>query len=243
MNFVIPMAGAGSRFATAGYEEIKPLLRVGGKTLLEWSVDSLPLSLSSNLVFIGLHRDRQKLEALIREKYRQFSPMFVWLEKVTRGQSETVIAAAGLLDGAAPLAIFNVDTAFSSPTLKARLAAGDDDGVIGCFHSAESRFSYARVDPEGFVIEVREKSVISKHALTGFYHFARADDFVRVASDAIRENDQEKGEFYVAPLYNRLIAEGKRFVLDEVSWMRALGTPEEYEAFRVEQSNSGRGAD
>lgn len=45
MNFIIPMAGKGERFKNAGFELPKMLIEAHGKTLLEWSVDSLPLDL------------------------------------------------------------------------------------------------------------------------------------------------------------------------------------------------------
>ena len=45
MNFVIPMAGRGERFKKAGFSLPKMLIESHGKTLLEWSVDSLPLEL------------------------------------------------------------------------------------------------------------------------------------------------------------------------------------------------------
>ena len=35
LNIVIPMAGAGSRFADAGYEEPKPLIPVHGRPMIE----------------------------------------------------------------------------------------------------------------------------------------------------------------------------------------------------------------
>lgn len=37
---LIPMAGKGQRFIDEGYETPKPLIEVGGKTILEWSFDS-----------------------------------------------------------------------------------------------------------------------------------------------------------------------------------------------------------
>lgn len=238
MNFVIPMAGAGSRFTEAGYSDPKPLLQARGKTLLEWSVDSLPLELSTNLIFVGLRKDQRLLERLIKARYSDYGPQFVWLDEGTRGQSETVLAATQRMDYQAPLLIFNIDTTFRSKTLAKSLSLPGYDGVIGCFSASAPRFSYAKTDLDGVVVEVREKEVISPHALTGLYHFARARDFLRVAQDAVDADEREKGEFYVAPLYNRLIDEGQRYILDEVDYMSVLGTPAEYEKF-CETSDRG----
>lgn len=41
MNIIIPMTGYGSRFAAAGYRELKPLIHVQGKTIIEWIVTGM----------------------------------------------------------------------------------------------------------------------------------------------------------------------------------------------------------
>ena len=41
MTVIITMAGAGSRFKKAGYKVPKYMIEVKGKTLFEWSMDSL----------------------------------------------------------------------------------------------------------------------------------------------------------------------------------------------------------
>ena len=45
MNFLITMAGEGRRFREAGFTVPKMLIEAKGKTLLEWSIDSLPLKI------------------------------------------------------------------------------------------------------------------------------------------------------------------------------------------------------
>ncbi len=231
MNLVIPMAGAGSRFTQAGYALPKSLLPAHGKTLLEWSVDSIPLPLVTRMVFVGLESQRKDIEGLVTERYAANKPEFVWLPQVTRGQAETVMKAEHLLIPERGLVIFNIDTAFDSPSLAALLSDTTHDGVLGSFHSDEDRFSFARLDDAGKVVEVREKVPISYHALTGLYHFSRCSDFLTVARNAIERNQTEKGEFYVAPLYNELIAQGREFVIDKAARHQILGTPAEYESF------------
>ena len=41
MNLIITMGGIGSRFKKAGYEVPKYMIQAKGKTLFEWSMDSL----------------------------------------------------------------------------------------------------------------------------------------------------------------------------------------------------------
>ncbi len=233
MTIVIPMAGRGQRFVDAGYRVPKMLIEAHGKPLLRWSVDSLPLALGKRLVFVGLaeHERDFSISKHIRNWYGNGIQLeFVFLPGVTGGQAETVLAAQPHIPEHEPLLIFNIDTAFYSPTLTAALT-GQNDGVLGAFTSREPRFSFAAVDETGRVTRVTEKEPISEHALTGMYHYRRAKDFLDAADAAVKKNERVKGEFYVAPLYNTLIAKGRRLVVDECKEHCILGTPAELQTF------------
>lgn len=235
MIFVIPMAGRGRRFVERGFTQPKYLLEAHGKTLLEWSVDSLPLPLARRVVFVALaeHERDFGVSARIRALYAgRVDVEIVLLDRDTRGQAETVLLAEPAFQPEESLAIFNIDTMFRSRSLGAAMQRRNVAGVLGSFRSREPRFSFAALDASGAVTRVTEKDPISEHALTGLYHFARSDDFVRAARSAIAENRLVKGEFYVAPLYNDLLAAGKRLIVDQAEVHHILGTPDEYEAFR-----------
>lgn len=234
MNFVIPMAGRGQRFVNAGYNLPKMLIEAHGKTLLEWSIDSLPLELCSNMVCIILreHEDKFQLSQKIKELYgSRVKLQFYILDEVTRGQAETVLRAHELFDPATDLVIFNIDTYFQSPTLAAALQRPGIDGVLGTFTSHENRFSFARVGQDGYVTETAEKVAISDNALTGLYHFRQVSDFLETVRYHIHNNITVNNEFYIAPMYNYLIKQGKRFILDNAAEHIILGTPEELNEF------------
>jgi hypothetical protein len=101
------------------------------------------------------------------------------------------------------------------------------DGVIGSARLPGDHWSFAKTNKEGIVTETSEKVRISPNALTGFYHFSMGSDFVRVAENRVSNNTRNNNEFYIAPMYNDLIAEGKKYVLDAVDLFIPLGTPEE----------------
>ena len=214
MNFLITMAGEGRRFREAGFTMPKMLIEAKGKTLLEWSVDSLPLTICSRLIFVGLqqHENEFQLSKKITALYnhRVKSLHFKFINTLTRGQSETAYLAKDLVDLSQPLAIFNIDTQFSSSTLEKNLLNKKIDGVLGAFHSTEPRFSFASLDEKGFVTETAEKVVISSNALTGLYHFTNPIDFFEATESAFEKNETTKGEFYIAPMYNHLIKKGKK---------------------------------
>jgi len=235
MNFLITMAGEGRRFREAGYDLPKLLIKAKGKTLLEWSIDSLPLNLCTRLIFVGQqkHEDDFQLSKKIISIYgnRVNSLHFKFIDTLTRGQSETACLAKHLVDLSQPLLIFNIDTQFSSSSLEKNLLKKNIDGVLGAFSSEEPRFSFASVNTEGFVTKTAEKEVISSNALTGLYHFTHPEDFFEAAESAFSKNETTKGEFYIAPLYNYLIKKSRRLIVDMADEVNILGTPEELKLF------------
>jgi len=244
MNFVIPMAGQGTRFKRAGIEQPKYLIQVRDKTLLEWSLSSLPLQLATRIIFIGLLEDEIKYQI---SNYIDNTDMidtkltsYLWIDDQTGGQAETVLRAESYMDVEKPLVIFNIDTYFKSVTLADNLVNDTETGFLGSFNSDSKNYSYAYLDQEGFVAEVREKQVISCHALTGLYHFAKASHFVSVADEMIGLGAKEQGEYYVAPLYNKLIQRGFKYKIDVCDEYAILGTPEELYDFKEKGAMDNR---
>lgn len=236
MNLVMPMAGRGSRFVDAGFATPKPLIDVRGKPMYAWATASLPLGLATRLIFICLreHLADGSLESDIRTRYPMHDVVIVPLDTVTRGQAETVLAAKAYIDNDSPLVIFNADTYVES-NLAGHLATlpAHVDGVFGVFSAPGDKWSFARTDAHGRVVETAEKRRISEWASTGLYHFARGADFVRHTEAMIAADDRERGEFYVAPVYNRLIRENAHIVLDIATHVWVLGTPEDLAHFEA----------
>ena len=52
MNVMVPLGGIGSRFQKEGYKYPKPFVRVLGKEMILWVVDSLKLRKEDSLVVV-----------------------------------------------------------------------------------------------------------------------------------------------------------------------------------------------
>jgi UDP-N-acetylglucosamine diphosphorylase / glucose-1-phosphate thymidylyltransferase / UDP-N-acetylgalactosamine diphosphorylase / glucosamine-1-phosphate N-acetyltransferase / galactosamine-1-phosphate N-acetyltransferase len=232
MNIVVPMAGLGSRFSQAGYTTPKPLIPVLGKPMYAWAVDSLPLAAATQLIFILLRSQPEYpvLKRDLEERYAARHPLVLDVPELTAGQAVTVLRAKEIIDNETPLLIHNADTAFEVDQRWVREAMDSHtDGALLVFRSDEKRWSYSREDETGRVVEVREKQVISPWASTGTYWFRHGTDFVRLAENRYRGHRSESGEFYVAPLYNDLAAEGKSIRNFPIERLFCLGTPEDLE--------------
>lgn len=235
------MAGRGSRFAQVGISTPKPLIEVRGKPMYAWATESLPLAHAKRVIFICLaeHLSDLKLEEDIRRRYGRYNPEVVGLSEVTQGQACTVLTAKRFIDEDKPLVIFNADTFFTSALQKTvATLPRSTRGVLGVFRAPGDKWSFARTDAQGRVVEVAEKKRISDWACTGLYHFSSGAEFVQHAEAMIADNERVNNEFYVAPVYNRLIAQGADIRLDIAEQVWVLGTPEDLAHFEANYPRS-----
>jgi NDP-sugar pyrophosphorylase family protein len=246
VNIVMPMAGRGSRFAEIGIDVPKPLIDVLGRPMYVWAMESLPLELAGRVIFICLeeHLRHRELEKDVRRRYGHFDLEIISLDVVTEGQACTVLKAERFIDNAEPLLIYNADT-YCRTNLAVRLPKLPEGvaGLLGVFHAEGDKWSFARTDASGRVVETAEKRRISDWASTGLYYFRRGHDFVAFSQRMIADNDRVNNEFYVAPVYNRMIAEGAEILIDPAEEVWALGTPEDLRHFQAHYAGGGEPAE
>ena len=240
LQIVIPMAGRGSRFADAGYTTPKPLIPVGGRPMIAWVIENITPSRPHAFIFICLAEHLEKYPEVPAE-LRLLCPgcNIVPVNAVTEGAACTVLLARQFIDSAAPLMIANSDQIVDLD-VDEYLDAGDREeasGLIMAFWSDHPKWSYCRLRDDGTVSEVVEKQVVSNEATVGIYNFRHGRDFVRAADTMIAQNLRVNNEFYVAPCYNQLIAEGAKVITvrtgRERSGMYGLGIPEDLEFFKT----------
>ena len=99
------------------------------------------------------------------------------------------------------------------------------------FNAIHPRWSYAKLNEAGFVSEVAEKKVISNKATVGLYYWKFGSDFVKYAEKMITKNLRVNNEFYVCPVYNQAIEDGKKVIIENVKSMFGIGTPEDLQGF------------
>jgi dTDP-glucose pyrophosphorylase len=238
LTIVIPMAGAGARFAQAGYAEPKPLIPVHGVPMIRLVIANLRPRQPHRFVFIvqrALLAARPDLGIALAD----WAPgaAIAEVDGLTEGAACTVLTARHLMPPDDPLLIANCDQWVEQPIdpMLEDGAAPGRDGTILTMRATDPKWSFVRRNAAGWVEEVREKVPISDEATVGPYHFSRAGDFVRAAEAMIAADERVNGEFYVAPVYNRLIAEGARIATvsagEEGRGMHGLGTPADLEAF------------
>lgn len=231
LNVLIPMAGAGSRFAKAGYAFPKPLIDVNGKPMIQVVVDNL--GLDANYIFIVQkeHREKYNLDTLLGI----IAPgcNIIEVDGLTEGAACTALMAKHLIDNDAPLFFANSDqfVDWDSTTFMYFMQETDADGGIVCFNSIHPKWSFARTDEYDKVLEVAEKNPISNNATVGYYYWKKGSDFVKYAEKMIEKDIRVNNEFYVCPVFNEAIQDGKMIRTFTANKMWGLGTPEDLEYF------------
>lgn len=154
---------------------------------------------------------------------------------MTDGAACTVLLAKEVIDNDMPLMIVNSDQWVDCDIDDFINSLDGADGSIMTMTANDPKWSFVGRDALGRIVCVREKEPISDEATVGIYGFARGADFVDAAEEMIAANERVNGEFYVAPVYNRLIARGMTIrsfsVGAEGAGMYGLGIPADLEAF------------
>lgn len=241
MTIVITMAGLGSRFKKVGYEMPKYMIEAHGKTLFDWSMESLKGYEKEDTEYIFIVRKEDGAEEFILSHCNMAgiaSAKVVEIDKLTDGQATTAMLAAPYWKKDSELMIYNIDTYVESYELKAEDIAGE--GYIPCFHADGDHWSFVKLDEAGNAVEVREKVRISDNCTLGAYYFKSCELYENLYEEYYSTEEKlEKGEKYVAPLYNYMIEKGMEVRISIIDYgkVHVLGTPEELEVFKREFRN------
>lgn len=235
MKVLIPMAGAGSRFASAGYSFPKPLISVknlNDKPMIQVIVENL--NIQAEYIFIVRKEHSEKYN--LKQMLSVIAPncKIVEVDHLTEGAACTTLLAKEFINNDEPLLIANSDqfVEWDSNEFMYSMQGDKIDGGILTFNNTHPKWSYVRLDDNGFVTEVKEKEVISNEATVGIYYWSKGSDYVKYAEQMIAKNVRVNNEFYVCPVYNEAIQDGKQVKIFHIDKMWGLGTPEDLTYFQ-----------
>lgn len=233
ISVIIPMAGMGKRFADAGYSLPKPLIKIFGKPMIKLVVDSL--GIDANYIFLVQKRHYEQYG--LKDMLETVAPgcTIVQVDGTTDGAARTVLLAKSIIDNDTPLLIANSDQVivWDSFAFTSLLASGD---VVAVFEAQDPKWSYSKIE-HGKIVEIAEKQVISNSANVGVYGWSKGSDYVKYAEQMIEKDIRTNDEFYIAPVYNEAILDGRQVLPFYVEEMHGLGTPEDMNSYIEEKIN------
>jgi len=244
MNVMIPLGGIGSRFQKEGYKYPKPFVRVLGKEMILWVIDSLTLAPEDTLVVVynpAFLDMRELMEMVVAHKP---GCVLVELPGPTRGAAETVrIGLEGMSAKirSRPTMLVDGDTFYTADIVSMYRAIADRAGGSFCFHDTQPTpmYSYVTLGADGKEItSIKEKVKISDWANTGCYCFPDGSELLAYCSKIIEAGEMQlsqdmKGEFYTSGVIKAMLDAGRRFealTLDKEA-MHVLGTPKQLVEF------------
>lgn len=237
LNIVLPMAGRGSRFADAGYSTPKPFIPIHDIPMIKVVVDNLSPSCEHRFIFVCQQQHIDQYNLIPKLKSYAKNVEIIGINGITEGQVCTALLAKKFFNNDEPLMNANADQYidFDINEYLESIFSRNLDGMIMTMKSQDPKWSYAKTNSDGFVIETAEKKVISDDATVGIFNFSKGKDLVRAAEQMIQDNIRVNNEFYTCPCYNYLIKEGKKIGIygigEEYNGMYGLGIPKDLEFF------------
>lgn len=244
MKIIIPLSGLGKRFQDAGYTDIKPLIKVHGKPIIEWVVSMFPGSHD----FIFICREEHLKNTPLESELKRIKPegKIISIEGHKLGPVYAVTQVFDLIDEEEEV-ITNYcdfyqiwDFEHFRKTVHEKKVAGAIPCYTG-FHPhllhPENLYASCKKDIDGNLIEIREKfsfeadKTKTSHS-GGTYYFAKGKYVKRYFRQLIEEKVALNGEYYISLVYNLLVRDGlKVLVYDEVPYFCQWGTPKDLEEY------------
>lgn len=249
-KILIPMAGAGQRFADAGYRVHKPAIpttdRYDGteKPMVVCATEDLPgvAADGSNVIYVDrtFHRE-DGVEDAIRAYYEKAK--FITIDRLTEGQACTCMLAKNYLDPEEELLIAGCDNGMDIDRAAFEETKQTCDCIVFTYRHNESvlqnpnAYGWMLTDEAGNITGTSIKKAISDTpmedpAVVATFWFRKAKVFFDATEKMIRENDRINGEFYVDQTVKHVLDLGYRAKIFDIDRYVGWGTPADYEGYQ-----------
>ena len=249
-KILIPMAGAGQRFADAGYKVHKPaIMTVDRKTgqekpMVVCATADLPdvAADGSNVIYVDrtFHKS-DGVEDAIRAYYPEAD--FITVDHLTEGQACTCMLAEDKLNPEEPLLIAGCDNGMDIDRDVFDKLTGECDCIVFTYRHNEAvlanpnAYGWMIADADGNITDTSIKKAISATpmedpAVVATFWFRKAKIFIEAARKMIAENDRVNGEFYVDQVTKHVLDLGYRAKIFDIDRYVGWGTPADYEDYQ-----------
>lgn len=249
-KILIPMAGAGQRFADAGYKVHKPAImtidRETGeeKPMVVCATKDLPgvASDGSNVIYVD--RTFHKTDG-VEDAIHAYFPKatFITIDHLTEGQACTCMLAEELLDPEEPLLIAGCDNGMDINIEAFEELTKDCDCIVFTYRHNEAvlanpnAYGWMITDEDGNITGTSIKKAISDTpmedpAVVATFWFKKAKVFLEATKKMIAENDRINQEFYVDQTAKHVLDLGYKAKIFDIDRYVGWGTPADYEAYQ-----------
>jgi len=233
LEYVVPLAGQGSRFKEAGYETPKHLLPIENKSLIEFTTSHGPSAKKYH--FITLDKDISHLE--------MFTPQVIKRIAIpTQGQACSAFEAIKDIDDKQAILIGVCDNCAEFDAKEFTILQNSSDVIFFSFtnhpnmEKRPEHYGWLRTDSSNNILGVSVKTPISDdplndQAIVGLFYFKNAKLYKDAYKEMIEAQELINGEYYIDSMINFLLNKNLIIKSFPVNHFISLGTPNEYESF------------
>jgi glucose-1-phosphate thymidylyltransferase len=212
VKVIVPLAGKGTRLLPLTKRVPKPLVKVAGRPVMDYVMDTVRgLDVEELIVITGHLKD--VVERYIVKTY-DVPAKFVE-QKTLDGTAGAINLARPYVDG--PVMIIFVDTLFDADLSVVKRSAAD--GILWAKEVEDyQRFGVIVTDARGYMTRIVEKpdTPISKLANIGLYYIKDWKTLFDGIADVMRRPPGKGGEFYLTDAFQYMVDRGKKLIVGEV---------------------------
>lgn len=248
MKIIIPMTGYGSRFVAAGYKNLKPLIHVMGKPIIEWIVKGMYPG-ENDFLFV-CRKEHLRTIPNMEEQLLSLAPhaeIYAIEDWVKAGPVFDVLRAGSHIKDNEPCIINYCDfyAVWDWPGFKKEVTQQGCDGCVPCytgFHPhllpVKNLYASCLTDSMDNLIEIREKysfeqdKMKAKHS-PGIYYFKTGELLKKYCQRLVEHKECRINQEYYASLpYNFMVQDGlKVWIPCNIKYFCQWGTPEDLQEF------------
>ncbi len=224
MKIILPVAGKGERMRPYTNNLPKCLLPVGGKTIIDWIVESTRPLTPAETIFITGYKSE------VMDRYLAGKPEWgktrTVLQSDPQGLGQAISLALPYVNDDEPLLIILGDTLFDADL---GCLVGENENVLYTYKVQDPRrFGVAVTDEKDRIERLMEKpqEFVSDEAIVGIYYIKDVK-VLRTALKYLMDHDiRTKGEFQLTDALQMMIERGCKFRAAPVYEWLDCGLPE-----------------
>jgi NDP-sugar pyrophosphorylase family protein len=239
MQIVIPMSGFGERFRRAGYSMPKPLIEIDDKPIIAHVINMFPGE--QDFLFICSNEHLENPIYRMREILHKYCPTgrIIGIPPHKFGPIYAVRQVQHLIDSTRPVVVNYCDFScyWNWEYFKNFVFVSCCDGAIPAykgFHPhtlGTTNYAYLR-ESAGRVLDIQEKQPFTQdrmeeYASSGTYYFSTGHLMKEAFAQAIEQDLNVNGEYYVSLAYKPLLQSKCKILIYPLQHFMQWGTPED----------------
>jgi len=213
VKIIVPLAGKGTRLLPLTKRVPKPLVKVAGRPVMDYVMDSVRALDPEELIVITGHL-KDEVERYIVKHY-DVPAKFVE-QKALNGTAGAIELARPYVDG--PVLIIFVDTLFDADLSLIKGAAAD--GIIWAKEVEDyQRFGVIVTDAQGHMTRIVEKpsTPVSRLANIGLQYIQDSKALFDGIAHVLAQPPGKGGEYYLTDAFQYMVDRGRKIAVAEVT--------------------------